>query len=270
MRRTFTRDVKSLPDSFFIENRSDLWMMSPPCQPYTKRGKELDSADPRAAGLKRLTNVLRTCPSAVLPYGILLENVPGFESSHSLSELQDSLRIRGFSFVKRELCPTQFEIPNRRKRFYLVAVKSSKSAVLGTACDPPGQHTERPLEEFLVGDPERDYYDEEYKLPAHYLRYQAALDVVTRSSTESDCFTGAYGRYAKGSGSVLRCGSHGMRLFSSKEITRLHDFPGLFEYPQHISELKRYQLVGNSVNVKVVAALSKDLLSAAARASQSS
>mmetsp|Transcript_1911 Transcript_1911/g.5761 ORF Transcript_1911/g.5761 Transcript_1911/m.5761 type:complete len:323 (+) Transcript_1911:55-1023(+) len=260
--RTVQKDVKSLSDSFFARSPADLWIMSPPCQPYTVRGKELDTRDPRAAGLLRLMAYLESA-AASLPRGILLENVPGFVSSGSLAQVRQVLLSRGYQLQEHELCPTNFGVPNRRRRFYLLAVRGGRfeQQALNTETleRPP------PLSNFLDGASDSGYFDSTYALPGHYQRYASALDVVRPTSTESDCFTGAYGRFAKGSGSVLDCGDHGQRLFSSREITRLHCFPAGYTYPDSVKEQKRYQLIGNSVNVRVVTELSRSLLQAVAK-----
>src|SRR5947209_2356484 len=50
---------------------TDIWWMSPPCKPYSVRGKRLDDADSRAQSLKNLIDILPSCCPKVL----LLENV---------------------------------------------------------------------------------------------------------------------------------------------------------------------------------------------------
>lgn len=62
---------------YFERLRGDVFLMSPPCQPYTRTGKQQGSADPRAQSLffiLHLLDVLRHKPCM-----ILLENVKGFE-----------------------------------------------------------------------------------------------------------------------------------------------------------------------------------------------
>jgi hypothetical protein len=54
-----------------------LWLMSPPCQPYTRLGKQLDTQDPRAKGLLHLVSLLSELPTP--PLYVFLENVQGFE-----------------------------------------------------------------------------------------------------------------------------------------------------------------------------------------------
>jgi site-specific DNA-cytosine methylase len=54
-----------------------LWLMSPPCQPFTRLGNQKDDQDNRSASLLHLINLL---PELINPPTyILLENVKGFD-----------------------------------------------------------------------------------------------------------------------------------------------------------------------------------------------
>eukprot|EP00898_Chlorokybus_atmophyticus_P003992 jgi/Chlat1/4594/Chrsp290S08883 len=57
---------------------AQLWMMSPPCQPYTRVGLRRDAADPRARSLLDLLALLPHLSHP--PSYLLLENVLGFEA----------------------------------------------------------------------------------------------------------------------------------------------------------------------------------------------
>ncbi|KAK7864059.1 hypothetical protein R5R35_002714 [Gryllus longicercus] len=113
-------------------------------------------------------------------------------------------------------------------------------------------------------------------------KYAQILDIVTPESKKSCCFTKAYGHYVEGTGSVLcpfskelihqtfeKCKDldeksdeytnllrnlH-MRYFTPGEIARLMCFPPNFSFPQSITLKQKYRLLGNSINVHVVALL---------------
>lgn len=42
------RTLESIPTNIWREWQADLWWLSPPCQPYTQRGRRRDLDDPRA------------------------------------------------------------------------------------------------------------------------------------------------------------------------------------------------------------------------------
>ncbi|XP_026194487.1 tRNA (cytosine(38)-C(5))-methyltransferase-like, partial [Cyclospora cayetanensis] len=102
-----------------VDGKADLWLLSPPCQPYTRGGKGLDSRDGRAVGLLHLLQLLRQCTSP--PRFLFLENVPGFESSVCCAELQQTLAMQHYTLEQFLLSPTQIGFPNTRVRFYCLA-----------------------------------------------------------------------------------------------------------------------------------------------------
>src|SRR5690606_28560907 len=78
---------------------------------------QLDLADPRAAALVHLID----CIDRIRPSSIALENVPPFAESQARARLIDVLDGRGYHIVERTLCPTELGVPNRRRRYYLLA-----------------------------------------------------------------------------------------------------------------------------------------------------
>ena len=118
---------------------ADLWTMSPPCQPYTRRGKGRDLDDPRAASF---ANLLARLP-AVRPRWLWLENVPGFAGSRAHAALLRALDDAGYARAETLLCPSELGWPNRRRRFYLVAARGDAGAC-SPSPNPPAPPAERP------------------------------------------------------------------------------------------------------------------------------
>ncbi|KAJ3029625.1 UNVERIFIED_CONTAM: tRNA (cytosine-5-)-methyltransferase [Siphonaria sp. JEL0065] len=124
----YTHNFKTQPLQTAIEklSKKDLdkyqattWLLSPPCQPFTRGGKKLDHKDARSKGLLHLINLLPTLDFP--PTYILLENVLNFEVSRSRDLLVSMLVKEGYVFEEWLLSPLQFGIPNDRKRYYLTA-----------------------------------------------------------------------------------------------------------------------------------------------------
>ncbi|KAI9219124.1 S-adenosyl-L-methionine-dependent methyltransferase [Blastocladiella britannica] len=125
------------------------------------------------------------------------------------------------------------------------------------------------------------------------------FDIVTPSSTRSCCFTKNYARYVEGTGSVLQENdqlviqdiwptflerqplalaqiaekqpvtsvqnpllSLRLRHFDPREVANLMSFPPgpEFTFPNHITRKQRFQLLGNSINVHVVAKVMQFML----------
>ena len=118
---TVTRTIESIPCSDYRSWEADLWWLSPPCQPYTRRGHQRDLADPRAAGLLSVIDRI----GQLLPPYVALENVPPFPASQACVRLRQTLARCGYRQQDLVLCPTELGIPNRRRRYYLVAGRSA-------------------------------------------------------------------------------------------------------------------------------------------------
>ncbi|XP_021368212.1 tRNA (cytosine(38)-C(5))-methyltransferase-like isoform X1 [Mizuhopecten yessoensis] len=114
--------IETLTVKQLDEWKIDMIVMSPPCQPFTRVGKKLDTEDLRSKSFLHLLSLLPKltyCPSY-----ILVENVKGFESSQTRDRLLDTLHTCSFNFQECLLTPLQFGIPNSRLRYYLIAKRA--------------------------------------------------------------------------------------------------------------------------------------------------
>lgn len=218
---------------------ADLWWMSPPCQPYTVRGKREDLDDPRALSLKR---VLDACTSA-RPRALAIENVEGFASSEARELLIGRLGEAGYAWTEAVLCPSDFGIPNRRPRYYLAASLDGVEAMEIIDSEP------RPLDSYLDAEPEETLIVP----PAKLEKYGDGFHVVDADDPDalSAVFTGAYSKSWVYSGSYLRQNGR-IRFFSHAEIARLHGLPEPFVWPEHIGRRQRYKYLGNGLSIRPV------------------
>ena len=123
-----------------LDGRSDVWTMSPPCQPFTrtKGAHQRDHLDNRSKAILHLMQLLLSMKK--LPRFIVLENVAGFVFStiHTLwKRVMKKCRYRYREFL---LSPhTAVGLPNSRKRYYFIAEHvdslSPQSATVGDGDD---------------------------------------------------------------------------------------------------------------------------------------
>ena len=233
--------VESLSAETLAALEADLWWMSPPCQPFTQRGKGRDADDPRAATFLTMIDRL----AEVRPAWIALENVPGFEGSRVHGRLLAVLDRAGYhQIAERVLCPGDLGLPNRRRRYYLVASRRALAPVEPLPVEP------RPLAEFLDSEVDGGLRVD----PELVRRYEHALHRVRADDPQAltSCFTSAYGRSPVRSGSYLALDDGGLRRLTPAEILRLLGFPRDFELPEDKSPERLWPLVGNSLSLPAV------------------
>jgi DNA (cytosine-5)-methyltransferase 1 len=220
-----------------------LWM-SPPCQPYTKKGVQKDLNDFRSDSFKTVLEALSTCKNPPLHVG--LENVEGFKDSQARDLLVTTLKKVGYNISEILLCPSELGIPNRRMRYYLCAsLKLLKPLIKSSTC--------KALKQFL-NEP-----DEPTLIPKEILeKFQNGFRIIKREGTNaySTCFTSSYSKSWMHSGAYLEC-KDGVRLFEPNEISSLMGFGENFIFPQNLSKRQCYKLIGNSLSVFAL----KDILS---------
>lgn len=237
------RTLESLAAGDLAAYDADLWWLSPPCQPFTRRGLGRDDEDPRSRSLLALADRA----AQVRPRWLALENVPGFATSRTRERLVAALTGAGYALGEWQLCPSELGVPNRRRRYYLAASRDRRL----------GEPARRPAASRLADHLDREP-DPALTLPPELLaRYRGALDLVDAAdpAAVTACFTAAYGRSPVRSGSYLRLAGGGARRFSPAEILRLLGFPPDYTLPPELPRAVAWRLVGNSLSLPAVRAV---------------
>lgn len=289
-----------------VDGLSDVWTLSPPCQPYTTTRGALsrDERDNRSKGLDHLTHLLRHMK--LRPRYIILENVAGFVGSNMLAKWKVTLGDCGYTWREFLLSPTDVGVPNERRRYYMVC-ESSLSAPPGSSPPEdgrlvrfiPSQENEirtslpalpgsnvmlKTIGDFLLVEKGSEE-SERLLVPQRLLSAAWApsrLSICGKNDTRSYCFTKGYGRiFDRSSGSLLftlgDTGSqldrttlseqHGhLRLFSPEELLLLFGFPPTYTFPDGLSQSQKYAAVGNSISIPVLSAFIASVFSSASPA----
>jgi len=217
--------------------------MSPPCQPYTRKGVQKDIKDPRSNSFLQVIKALSTCKN--LPLHVGLENVEDFKNSQGRELLLEILKNRGYFISETLLCPSQIGIPNRRMRYYLCAsLKPLRPIVKSLHVKKLTGFLKEPQEPFLLPKDVLEKFKDGFRI----------IDCNDENSY-STCFTSSYGKSWMHSGAYLTC-KEDVRLFEPNEIASLMGFGNDFAFPKTLTKRQCYKLIGNSLNVYAL----KDIL----------
>lgn len=239
----WVRELESLPVRQLSDLNADLWWMSPPCTPFTRKGNRKGIDDVRCNALKHIVHAMKS----VQPTHVMVENVVGFEESEAISLLHDAWMLGGYNVQILTLCPTQFGIPNRRPRVYCIASKRPLHEL------PEIQPLPHLLSEYLDLSLRRSDDPDLWLHDSLVDRYLGAINVVVPLDpfAVTACFGAAYGKSITRSGSYLKT-SEGVRRFTPVEVANLLGIPESFQFPKAISRLRQWHLLGNSLSITVV------------------
>lgn len=290
-------NIEHLPIEFYEKKAWDAWLMSPPCQPFTRGGKLLDDEDARSTGFLYLIGIIEKMKNP--PKYLFIENVLNFEVSRCHEKFISVISKLGYRILEFLVTPNDkfIGIPNDRLRYYLAAVKISNEPIPYRGVEKiyrsfesfftenleefssilPESFIESPaISEFIREPVGPSKYEVPLKYLTDYIDYRH--DIVKPASRRSTTFTKAYGsKHIIGTGSFLQTlcldleystddrevlPTLGLRFFSPTEIALLHDFPiesGNFSFPETMNDSQKYRLLGNSMNIRVVAFIFKIL-----------
>jgi len=226
-------------DEKHLNNIDFLWM-SPPCQPYTRKGAKKELEDNRTDSFKTILNAISSNP----PLHVALENVEGFKNSSGRDLLVKTLKDRSYHISETLLCPSELGIPNRRMRYYLCAsLKPLKPIEKSFTCKELNEFIKEPNEPFLIPNDKLEKFREGFRIinPDNKNAY-------------STCFTSSYSKSWMHSGAYLTC-KDDVRLFEPNEIASLMGFGDDFVFPDELSKRQCYKLIGNSLSVYAVKAI---------------
>ncbi|KAG7610378.1 C-5 cytosine methyltransferase [Arabidopsis suecica] len=117
--RPYQGNIQSLTAADLDKYNADAWLLSPPCQPYTRQGLQKHSGDARAFSFLR---ILELIPHTTKPPQMLfVENVVGFETSDTHMEMIGTLTKLDYVTQEFILSPLQFGVPYSRPRYFCLA-----------------------------------------------------------------------------------------------------------------------------------------------------
>ncbi|CAO2183354.1 unnamed protein product [Urochloa humidicola] len=224
-------NIQTLTASDLDKYKAHAWLLSPPCQPYTRQGLQKHSADARAFSFIKILNLMQNMSHP--PQMLFVENVVGFEVSDTHDQLLEVLSSLNFNVQEFILSPLQFGVPYSRPRYFCLAKREPSQfqnvsfnnkllrtpmcliQTMNTTSQDSDHQTEeelgpvcKPVKDFLVKEADGGIHNEtilqDYIVPLNLIeRWGNAMDIVYPESKRCCCFTKSYYRYVKGTGSLL-------------------------------------------------------------------
>lgn len=243
-------DEKDIPDH-------DVLLAGFPCQPFSNIGKrEGFSHETQGTLFFDIVRILKEKQ----PKMFLLENVKGLltnDKGRTYQVIMESLKELGYSVFSQVLDAQNFGLPQRRERVVIVGFHPKLK--VNTFTFPMGDPKVRvPINAIL------EQKDTGYSISKHlqdnylFKKDDGKPQIVDFNSTiQVNTLVASYHKIQRLTGTFVRDGETGLRLFTELELKRLMGFPEDFIVP--VSRTQMYRQFGNSVAVPMIEAVAKEM-----------
>lgn len=236
-------DEKDIPDH-------DVLLAGFPCQPFSNIGKRQGFAHETQGTL--FFDVLRILKKK-MPKMFLLENVKGLltnDGGRTFKVILDNLNHLDYSIFYKVLDAQDFGLPQRRERIVIVGFR--KDLGIEKFSFPEGNKNHRiPVNSILEHNPKgysiSKHLQESYLFKKDDGRPQL---IGFDSEIQVNTLCASYHKIQRLTGTFVKDGDTGVRLFSELELKRLMGFPDDFIIP--VSRTQMYRQFGNSVAVPMM------------------
>lgn len=224
-----------------------------PCQPFSNIGKREGFEHPTQGTM--FHEVLRIVEYKK-PRVVFLENVAGLvthDKGRTLEIIITELEKQGYNCHQTLLNAKDFGVPQNRKRFYLVAFLD----------DVDFSFPEPPMITANIGDfvekGVTGYSISKHLQQSYLFKKDDGRPVLIDQDTQGHVKTlvSTYHKIQRLTGTFVKDGETGIRLLTKNECKAIMGFPDDFTIP--VSRTQMYRQMGNSVVIKVVSEIAKEI-----------
>lgn len=210
-----------------------------PCQDFSSAGKR-DETLGRADLTIRFAEII----AEIKPEWFVMENVPRIAKSRLLRESKEILKNEGYGLTEKILDASYFNVPQTRKRFFLIGHLTSADNFLDIYLEKNKSLRPMTVFEHLGASLDTEFY---YRHPRSYLR-RGIFSIHEPSPTVRGVNRPIPKTYVKHSGDACAPGEK-VRPLTTIERSYLQTFPKDFNFFGNKSDLE--QMIGNAVPVKL-------------------
>ena len=236
--------------------KPDLIAGGPPCQDFSTAGRRVECNN------AKLTLAYAKIVSIIHPPIALMENVPQVRLSSVYKKAKDNLQNEGYNFYECVLDASHCGVPQKRKRFFMVAFLGAKNTGERIATWMRENMDEKSLtvKEYLQDEIDLEHY---YRHPRNYSR-RAVFSVHEPSPTIRGVNRPVPPGYR--THRLDTAPPSDVRPLTSLERSRIQTFPSSWEWKvdgsKRISKTDVEHLIGNAVPMDLAKFVGKGLLSA--------
>lgn len=225
-----------------------------PCQPFSHIGKREGFEHPTQGTM--FHEIIRIIEHKKTPV-LFLENVPGLinhDDGNTLQVIIETLQDMGYKVQHTVLDASHFGIPQKRKRFYLVAFLNHKAQF--EFPKPPMTYMDigEILETGITGYSISEHLQKSYLFKKDDGR-PAIVDNHSKGAIKT--LVSTYHKIQRLTGTFVKDGETGIRLLTTNECKAIMGFPKDFTIP--VSRTQMYRQMGNSVVVPVVTRIAEQI-----------
>lgn len=237
-------DVKDM--SIFTKYNADIIMGGPPCQDYSSAGKR-DENGGRADKTIDFANIV----SGVKPRVFVMENVDNISKYNTLKRAKSIFKEANYGLTQVILDASYFNVPQKRKRFFLVGVLDEKDNILKEALEEKDTSNRMTVRDYLGDSLGITYY---YRHPRNYNR-RGVFSIDEPAPTIRGVNRPVPPGYKKHKNDPVDPSE--VRALTTKERSYIQTFPKSFDLSKEKSKTKLEQMVGNAVPVNLACHVGK-------------
>lgn len=243
-------DLSKVKDmSMFAKYDPDIIIGGPPCQDYSSAGKR-DEHGGRADKTIDYANIVK----AVRPKIFVMENVDNISKYQTLKKAKSIFRSANYGLTQVVLDASYFNVPQKRKRFFLVGILNGKDDELKDALEKKDTPNRMTVRDYLGNSLGIEYY---YRHPRNYNR-RGVFSIDEPAPTIRGVNRPVPPGYKKNKNDPVDPST--VRALTTKERSYIQTFPKSFDLTPETSKTNLEQMVGNAVPVNLAYHVGKVVL----------